>query len=223
MLTCSPALRRGLFVFRFARTIGKSICGITGFYLGTQVGIALGTDAVSYRFKQRPACRDAIALVRDRPHIAKWKRFYEGDRSCMVDLVYPLPPEGPQGAKLVQSALDRFDGAILASHTASSITADVANVAALETGVAEYNSRLEYARQIKTQRAQVPITERIVAMLDAVKTLLIKTCESTYAVAGHTVNNLRADVDGSQLSKRFLNSYAVYQSNDYRRPFPDHC
>ncbi|KAK7207582.1 hypothetical protein BZA70DRAFT_271680 [Myxozyma melibiosi] len=224
----SATLRRGLFAFRLVRFLGKSACGLTGFYLGTQVGMQIGTDVVSYRFgSSRPACHDAVTLVRKRPHISKWKRYYEGDRDLMVDLVYPPP--------LDDLAVDRSSAGILLDRRRSPVSRpSVSATAAAESfvsntdmvstaerdshdakiasGIAEYYSRLSKRRESNQART------RDLKSLYTSSLASLSSLESESKSAGASlVQQLLAVSD--KISARFLNSYAVYLSNDYRRPF----
>ncbi|KAK9317055.1 hypothetical protein V1524DRAFT_391899 [Lipomyces starkeyi] len=173
----------------FLKLLGKSTAGFLGFFAGLNLGLVLGWDVVSYQFQNRATCRAAMGLVREYPIISAWERYYGGDRDAMTKIV-PSPLRKADGVHEVGGSEIVKDALdTLRSQGLESVAAR------FEILVTEYEARL---RKLWTEFHDKDANPRISGVADRAQEL---------------------QFDSRELASRFMDSYAAYLSNDFRRPF----
>ncbi|KAK9450761.1 uncharacterized protein V1518DRAFT_403856 [Limtongia smithiae] len=195
----ASTFRRSIPRLTLGRMMGKSAIGLVGLYVGTQIGMQLGCDIVMYKMQDRPACTSAIGLVLQHPIISKWARYYGGDRQLMVDLIRsPVSSRYAVGS----IAVPDFSKSSLITSAVSSLKeqAPETMISKFEAGIKEYQDRMTLAAMNK------------------------RNCNRRFRIRRNERNDSNiirgADTSSGPLMYRsFLGSYALYLSNDYRRPF----
>ncbi|KAK9457106.1 hypothetical protein V1511DRAFT_508548 [Dipodascopsis uninucleata] len=202
-------ITKGLIYFKAIRVFARSCLGVFGFVLGTHVGVRTGCDLTSLKFQRenRHSCYSAIRLILEHPTISKWSRFYNGDRSLMLELI---PKESRPSLQTSTSDNHQSNETQILCQMNSILKNSDEVDSRFESGLLEYATYRRQNKSLRTAHENDLVTESLHSY-GRQKMASNSFMQGTKATLGL--------IHIESLYRSFIDSYMIYLSNDYRRPF----